>query len=93
MSRHSVTDRKWKEKIRPAILAACDICWICGHPYADQVDHVLSPRDFPELRFDLANLRPAHGIRGCPICGRKCNQERGDRLEIPKNKHASRWDW
>lgn len=52
-----------------------DTCWLCGHPGADTVDHVL-PRHHGGTH-DLANLRPAHGRKrpalGCPgNYGRPC---------------------
>jgi hypothetical protein len=56
-----------------------DICWLCDHGGARQVDHVESTTDRPELIFVLANCRPAHGAPGnrCKICGQNCNQLRG----------------
>ena len=64
-------------KLRTIYLLAFSTCWICGHGGADEVDHVVSPRDAPELALVVDNWRPAHGPAGCPDCGRKCNQERG----------------
>ena len=57
---------QWK-RVRQAILTASDICWMCGRPGADTIDHVV-----PLARGgtnDPQNLRPAHGRRqpwGCP---------------------------
>jgi 5-methylcytosine-specific restriction endonuclease McrA len=40
------------------ILSTSDICWICGKPGADSVDHVIPiARGGTE---DPSNLRPAH---------------------------------
>lgn len=64
-------------KLRRAILADSDVCHLCGHAGADEIDHLV-----PVSRggtHNLENLAPAHGTNGCPVCGRKCNQERGDR--------------
>jgi hypothetical protein len=55
----------------------------CGG--ARQADHLQSVTDRPDLAWDLANIRPAHGAPGnpCPSCsaaaGRKvhCNQLKG----------------
>lgn len=66
--------RPWR-RMRAAVLAASDLCWICGHHGADSVDH-LRPlaRGGPPL--DPDNLAPAHH-RPCPSCGRRCNTSRG----------------
>jgi hypothetical protein len=58
----------WK-RVRLRVLAESGgICWLCGHPGADTVDHV---RPLAEGGTnDPANLRAAHGPRrpeyGCP---------------------------
>ena len=50
-------------------------CWICGHAGANQVDHVQSYTEHPELAFALSNMRPAHGSGNrCVTCGQCCNQ-------------------
>lgn len=56
-----------------------DICWICGHGGARQVDHVESMTEHPELIYVVANGRPAHGGPGntCPVCKLNCNQIKG----------------
>ena len=48
-------------------------CWLCGHPIEPgdySVDHVLPRMTHPELTWERANWRPAHGRRhpqwGCP---------------------------
>lgn len=84
MSKHSA--RSYKYKINhAAVLAASNICWICGHPGSQTTDHVI-PRSL--LKDDsIANLRPAHGVQGCPTCGRKCNTSRGTGL---KKKRSAR---
>jgi hypothetical protein len=61
------------------------LCHLCGHGGARQADHVISVADRPDLAWDLANCRPAHGAPGnpCPVCSPKagkpvhCNQLRG----------------
>lgn len=68
----------WK-KLRTAILAASDVCWICGRHGADTVDHI-TPLHAGGTN-SLANLRPAHGPRqpwGCPG-----NYGRGRRTTTP----------
>ena len=59
-----------------------DICVVCGHGGAHQVDHLESVTEKPGLAWDLANCRPIHGSprNPCPLCtelaGTKiyCNQ-------------------
>ena len=57
---------QWK-RVRQAILSASDICWMCGRPGANTVDHIVPLADGGTNA--LQNLRPAHGRRqpwGCP---------------------------
>ena len=58
---------RWR-KIRKQVLDANDICWLCGKPGADTVDHVLPLSVYPELAHDIGNLRPAH---------QRCNSSKG----------------
>jgi 5-methylcytosine-specific restriction endonuclease McrA len=69
-----MSGRKRQERNRK-ILAASDVCHICGHKGADEVDHVepLS-RGGSE---DPSNLRPAHGAKPCETCGATCNRSKG----------------
>lgn len=63
------------------ILAASDVCHICGHAGADEVDHVVAlARGGSE---DASNLRPAHGQVACPTCGVKCNRVKGAKVFAP----------
>jgi 5-methylcytosine-specific restriction endonuclease McrA len=55
------------------------LCHLCGHDGADQADHLLPRSLHPDLDdTDTTNLLPAHGNKGCPICGEKCNQVKGN---------------
>lgn len=68
--------RKWK-RTREAVFAQYgDVCWMCGRPGADTVDHLDQLSDGGTS--DLHNLRPAHGRKqpwGCPgNFGRKRKQ-------------------
>ena len=65
------------QRTRKRVLKASDICWLCHHPGADQVDDVL-PKSLGGTST-LVNLRPAHGTKPCPTCGLRCNQARGNR--------------
>ncbi|MEV4158998.1 hypothetical protein [Nonomuraea dietziae] len=80
------TGRPWR-RVRAQVLAESDVCWLCGHPDANEVDHEpplrelelhgLDPRDPRFLRPAHGPRRTAEGIIGCPHCGRMCNQEKG----------------
>lgn len=69
MSRHSARGPKW-QRIRAQVLAASNVCHLCGKPGATEVDHVVPASVAPWLRFDPSNLRPAHP---------SCNRRRGNR--------------
>ena len=79
MSRHTPHGATW-DKVRRRLLATSDVCHVCGHPGSTDADHLIEARHLQGLaKLDIANLRPAHGVKGCPTCGRKCNQERSAR--------------
>lgn len=64
-----------------------DLCWLCGLPGADSVDHVIPLRVLRETgRMDLAedpaNLRPAH---------LSCNSRRQDKPPTPPVSRSRRW--
>jgi hypothetical protein len=67
---------QWK---RLVLATYGDVCHLCGHGGARQVDHLESVTERPELMYVVANGRPAHGSPGnkCPVCGLHCNQVRG----------------
>jgi 5-methylcytosine-specific restriction endonuclease McrA len=75
--RSELTSYEFRQ-LRARILAASDICIVCGHPHADAADHVI-PVSKGGPRLDPDNLAPIHGVAGCPTCLRKCNSEKGDR--------------
>lgn len=79
-------------QLRARILAASDICIMCGHPHADAADHIV-PVARGGARLDPANLAPIHGVDGCPVCGRKCNSEKSDRLLSEVKRVATSVDW
>jgi hypothetical protein len=91
MSRWSADSRAYRRQ-RLAFLLANPVCWLCGHPAADQIDHAI-PVGPPHhgSRFDPGNWRPAHGVAGCPSCGQRCNQVRGARLDRPAPIRSRRW--
>lgn len=90
---------------RALLLATNNICALCGHPGAKTADHIITDKDWPRDENgrrlpgfdDLTNLQPAHGTLGnqalnpCPVCGKLCNQARGNR-PIPQTAIRSR-DW
>jgi 5-methylcytosine-specific restriction endonuclease McrA len=63
------------------ILAASDICHICGKPGADAVDHVRPWVECVRLGInpdDPANLKPAHHD-----VEPKCNRRKSDKAHAP----------
>lgn len=54
-------------------------CHLCGHDGATDADLLIPQSVAPDQPLTPHAYRPAHGVRGCPTCGRKCNQERGAR--------------
>jgi hypothetical protein len=70
---------RWERFARLVLANYGEVCWLCKHGGARQVDHVESVADRPDLAWDLANCRPAHGAPGnrCPVCHQNCNQLRG----------------
>lgn len=77
---HRMHGRRRQERNRK-ILAASDVCHICGHPEAEAVDHVISLHRGGS-DDDPANLAPAHH-KPCPTCGRPCNLEKGTKDWAP----------
>jgi 5-methylcytosine-specific restriction endonuclease McrA len=77
--------------VRAAVLAASDVCYLCGHLGAGAVDHVISRKQRPDLALDPANLRPVHGsLSRCPWCHRACNEQKGDRAGLGEPSPRSR---
>lgn len=54
-------------------------CHLCGHDGATDADHLVPISVDSTQPVDYRLMRPAHGVRGCVVCGRKCNQARGGR--------------
>jgi hypothetical protein len=67
------------------------LCWICGHGGATDADHLVPISVDSEQPVDPHGMRPAHGVNGCPTCGRKCNQERGTRAVASMYRPALDW--
>jgi len=70
------TGRPWR-RLRAAVLAASDVCVLCGHPGSGDVHHLLA-RSLGGDLLDPANVGPAHGaLSPCPWCNLACNQSAG----------------
>lgn len=84
------------DKIKSNVISAHNgICYLCDHPGAKQVDHLIQYAETQDN--SLPNLRPAHGSSGlyqknpCPVCGLNCNQLRGNlSVEAGRKKIAKR---
>ena len=84
-----------QKRNRQVFAAKGDVCYICGHPGADSIDHVepLAPaQDDPAelLRRDTDwdNLEPAH-FEPCSTCGERCNRSKGTKAWAPIIKRSS----
>lgn len=86
--RRGRTGRPWR-RIRTAVLAASDVCWVCGHGGARAVDHVV-PLSSGGPPLDPGNLRPIHGNEECPDCKVNCNAVKGDRVNMTQRERRSR---
>lgn len=84
--------RPWRRAQARVRRTKGDICYLCGHEGAQDVDHVesLASGGAP---LDPANHEPIHGGDGCPTCGRKCNQEKGDRPLADVARLRTSRDW
>lgn len=87
LERSGLSGRPWR-RIRAQVLADSDVCSWCGHAGADAVDHVV-PRSRGGPKLDPANLRPIHGVTGCPTCQVRCNSVKGNSLS-PRLPHVQR---
>ena len=88
MSAHPFSTRRGRA-VRAAVLARSRICWLCGQPGADTVDHIIPVSACPDLAFEPANLRPAHGARRF---GASWNYGRGaDRAPKPATGVTPEW--
>lgn len=79
-------------QLRLRILAESDVCILCGHRGADAVDHVV-PVKRGGPRLDPDNMAPIHGIKGCVVCLRKCNSEKGDKPLSEVRRLVTSRDW
>ena len=83
------TGHRWRE-VRKRVLDESDVCGICGHEGADAVDHIV-PLSKGGDPLNPDNLRPAHGIAGCPTCGIKCNSARGAGRDVTPMHTSRQW--
>ncbi len=68
------------------------VCWICKHGGATDADYIQPGSENPDQDpGDPWNKLPAHGVKGCPVCKRKCNQERGNKPLTQRPKHTRVW--
>lgn len=88
------TGRPWRRARARLFAESPDVCWICGHAGTTDADHDPPLKTLEALGLDPCDpryLRRAHGVRGCPTCGRKCNQEKGARSLPPAPATSRAW--
>jgi hypothetical protein len=76
VSRFTPDGRQFR-KDKQHFLAVHPICVFCGHGGANELHHDPPASVAPELAKDPRTWRPSHGQKGCPVCGKHCNQEYG----------------
>lgn len=89
--RADLTEYQYR-KARARTLAESDVCIVCGHGAADAVDHI-HPTSKGGAKTDPDNLAPIHGVNGCPVCLRKCNNEKGNKPLSEVTKLVTSIDW
>lgn len=68
-------DRMYRE----ALVRGQGACALCGHEGGVmQADHIKPQSRYPDLRTERTNYQRVHGVQGCPVCGEKCNQVKGN---------------
>jgi 5-methylcytosine-specific restriction endonuclease McrA len=78
---HGRTSRSFR-RMRSRILEQSDVCWLCGQPGADTVDHIVPLSVAPDLGEVAGNMAPAH---------RSCNSRKGAQLaSLARPLRASR---
>jgi 5-methylcytosine-specific restriction endonuclease McrA len=83
---HKRMSGRKRQQRNARILAASDVCHICGHPGSDAVDHVVA---LARGGIDAdPNLKPAHHDVACPTCGIKCNRVKADKAWAPIVKRS-----
>lgn len=77
---------------RARCLAESDVCIVCGHGASDAADHI-QPVSKGGAKTDPDNLAPIHGVKGCPTCLRKCNNEKSDKPLSAVTQLVTSRDW
>ena len=83
MSKTSADGRPWRRLRKQILERDRYVCWLCGHPGADSVDHEIPVSVRPDLKMDSRNLRAAHL--------NPCNSGRGARMTGPREPTSRRW--
>lgn len=89
--RSDLTSYEYRQ-VRARILAESDVCIVCGHGGSQAVDHI-HPRSKGGAKLDPDNLAPIHGVVGCPVCLRKCNNEKGAKPLAEVTQLITSVDW
>ena len=89
--RRELTEYAYRQA-RAQVLASSDACVWCGHSGADATDHII-PVSKGGDPYAISNLAPIHGVRGCSVCLRKCNNEKGNRLPSEYERLCTSIDW
>ena len=73
---------RWRKIVKAVLAREGSVCIVCAHGGAEAGDHVLPVAEYPELEWDVGNIKPIHH-KPCPVCteaaGRnvRCNYIKG----------------
>lgn len=90
-NRKDLTEYAYRQN-RAIVLSMSTTCALCGHGGSDTVDHII-PVSRGGHKTDIDNMAPMHGVHGCPVCYRKCNQEKSDKLMSEIERVIPIRDW
>ena len=72
------------------------ICWLCQHPGATSLDHLMPASTHPHLEWEPTNWRAAHLTKagtdqGCPVPGCSCIGNKGRKAQLITTPPSRNW--
>lgn len=82
----------WRRIARHVLDRDRRICWVCNHPGANAVDHVIPYAERPDLELAEHNLKAIHaagrGAGDCPVCSAASIARGGGKIFCNETKGA-----